>query len=235
LDELDAAGVARRANRGVNGGAVQPPHCSIKKVVRILRRATTTCRIRLLLPLLIATLIITSAALAADAEAGRRKAAACVACHGPDGNSTNPAVPTLAGQVGTYLHWQLLLYRDKRRVDAQMAPIAAALSETDMADLAAFFAAQRPTPPPEPTVAAGSDAGRRLAESYHCNDCHGRDFGGREYAPRLRGLSREYVVAQMRGFKARTRGDLDGAMTQAAQPVADADIEPLADFIGSMR
>jgi cytochrome c553 len=191
---------------------------------------------RLLLLVLIAALGLPSPALTADLEAGRRKAAACVACHGPDGNSTNPTVPTLAGQVGTYLHWQLLLYRDKRRADPQMAPIAAALSEADMADLAAFFAAQRPTPPAGAPGAAGRiEAGRRLAETYHCNDCHGRDFAGREYAPRLRGLSREYVVAQMRGFKARTRGDLDGAMTQAAQPVADADIEPLADYIGSMR
>jgi len=189
-----------------------------------------------LLLALIAPLIAPPLAPAVDLEAGRRKAAACVACHGPDGNSTNPTVPTLAGDVATYLHWQLLLYRDKRRVDAQMAPIAAALSETDMADLAAFFAAQRPAPPTAtPADAARSDAGRRLAETYHCNDCHGRDFGGREYAPRLRGLSRDYVVAQMRGFKARTRGDLDGAMTQAAQPVADADIEPLADYIGSIR
>ena len=172
----------------------------------------------------------------ADVEAGRRKAAPCVACHGPDGNSTNPAVPSLAGQVAIYLHWQLLLYRDKRRLDPQMAPIAATLSESDMADLAAFFAAQRPAPPSgAPADPARGDAGRALADSYHCSDCHGRDLGGREYAPRLRGLSREYVVAQMRGFKARTRGDLDGAMTQAAQPVADSDIEPLADYIGSIR
>ena len=177
-----------------------------------------------------------SPATAADLEAGRRKAVSCVACHGADGNSTNPTVPSIAGQVGIYLHWQLLLYRDRRRADPQMAPIAAALSETDMADLAAFFAAQRPAPPTAtPPDAARVETGRRLAESYHCNECHGRDFAGREYAPRLRGLSREYLVAQMRGFKARTRGDLDGAMTQAAQPVADADIEPLADYIGAVK
>ena len=175
-------------------------------------------------------------ALAADLEAGRRKAVACAACHGLDGNSTNPTVPSIAGQVGIYLHWQLLLYRDKRRVDPQMAPIAAALSESDMADLAAFFAAQRPEPPAAaPPDPARAETGQRLAATYHCDDCHGRDFAGREYAPRLRGLSREYLVAQMRGFKARTRGDLDGAMTQAAQPVADADIEPLADYIGSIK
>jgi len=175
-------------------------------------------------------------ALAADLEAGRRKAVACAACHGLDGNSTNPTVPSIAGQVGIYLHWQLLLYRNKRRVDPQMAPIAAALSESDMADLAAFFAAQRPAPPAAgPPDPARAETGQRLAATYHCDDCHGRDFAGREYAPRLRGLSREYLVAQMRGFKARTRGDLDGAMTQAAQPVADADIEPLADYIGSIK
>ena len=175
-------------------------------------------------------------ALAADLEAGRRKAVACAACHGLDGNSTNPTVPSIAAQVGIYLHWQLLLYRDKRRVDPQMAPIAAALSESDMADLAAFFAAQRPAPPAAgPPDPARAETGQRLAATYHCDDCHGRDFAGREYAPRLRGLSREYLVAQMRGFKARTRGDLDGAMTQAAQPVADADIEPLADYIGSIK
>jgi len=145
-------------------------------------------------------------------------------------------VPSLAGQVATYIHWQLLLYRDKRRSDPQMTPIAAALSDTDMADLAAFFAAQRPAAPPNGAAAStASEAGQRIAEGYHCNDCHGRTFEGRDYAPRLRGLSREYIVAQMRGFKARTRGDLDGAMTQAAQPVSDADIDPLADYIGALR
>jgi cytochrome c553 len=196
----------------------------------------TTRPTRILLLAFIAGVPTVTRTSAADLDAGRRKAATCVACHGADGVSTNPSVPSLAGQVGTYLHWQLLLYRDRRRVDPQMAPIAAALSEGDMADLAAYFAAQRPATPTTAAADAGAtDAGRRLAESYHCNDCHGRDFAGRDYAPRLRGLSREYVVAQMRGFKARTRGDLDGAMTQAAQPVADADIEPLADYIGSIR
>src|SRR2546427_12656796 len=93
-----------------------------------------------------------------------RKAVACAACHGLDGNSTNPTVPSIAGQVGIYLHWQLLLYRDKRRVDPQMAPIAAALSESDMADLAAFFAAQRPAPPAAaPPDPARAETGQRLA------------------------------------------------------------------------
>lgn len=164
------------------------------------------------------------------------QAEACAACHGAGGISTNPAVPSLAGQVKIYLHWQLMLYRDKRRADPQMAPIAAALSDADMAALSAWFAAQRPAPAAAPPGdAARLEPGQRLAESYHCNQCHGRDFNGGEYAPRLRGFSREYLTSQMRGFKARTRGDLDGAMTQAAQPVADADVDPLVEYLATLR
>jgi cytochrome c553 len=189
-----------------------------------------------LLAALSAVLSVPAPAPAADLEAGRRKAAPCAACHGPDGNSINPTAPSLAGQVTIYLHWQLLLYRDKRRVDPQMAPIATALSEADMADLAAFFAAQRPAPvPASPAAAARVEAGRRLADAYHCTQCHGRDFAGRDYAPRLRGLSREYLLGQMRGFRARTRGDLDGTMTSAAQPLSDDDIVSVTDYIRSIE
>src|SRR5213593_422609 len=92
---------------------------------------------------------------AADTDAGRRKAEACATCHGPNGNSTNPKAPSLAGQVAIYTHWQLLLYRDQRRMHPEMTPIAAALSDTDMAELAAFFAAQRPAAaPPKPVDTA---------------------------------------------------------------------------------
>ncbi len=228
-------GVARNANGGLLGGAFRPPLTFISKAVRNRGTAASSRPVRILLLVLIGGLVALDVH-AADLDAGRRKAVSCAACHGPDGNSTNPMVPSLAGQVPFYLHWQMILYRDKRRVDSQMAPIAAALSETDMADLAAFFAAQRPAPPAAPPVDPTTlDAGRRLAEAYYCNQCHAPDFTGRDYAPRLRGLSREYLVAQMRGFKARTRGDLDGAMIQAAQPVADDDIEPLSAYISAMR
>jgi len=111
------------------------------------------------------------------------QAEACAACHGPGGVSTNPAVPSLAGQVKIYLHWQLMLYRDKRRADPQMAPIAAALGDADMAALSAWFAAQRPAPGAAPPGdAARIEPGRQLAETYHCNQCHGRDFDGGERA-----------------------------------------------------
>lgn len=173
-------------------------------------------------------------AAAAEVDAGRRKAESCAPCHGLDGNSTKPDMPSLAGQPLFYLHWQLLLFRDKRRTDPQMSAFAVNLSDRDIAELAAYYAAQKPVPrsagPVDPARIA---AGRRLAQTHHCGSCHAPGFTGHQYAPRLAGLSYEYLVKQLRGFKAQTRGELDGTMTLAAQPLSDEDIEHLARYIAS--
>src|SRR5262245_24493604 len=98
------------------------------------------------------------AALAAGsgeaADAGRKKSEPCAACHGAEGNSSNPTVPSLAGQPAFYIHWQLNLYRDKRREDPQMSPFAANLSTEDMADLAAYYSALTPRPRPAASTSA---------------------------------------------------------------------------------
>jgi cytochrome c553 len=168
---------------------------------------------------------------AAD-DTAQRKAEPCGACHGTTGNSAIPAVPSLAGQPAIYLHWQLILFRDGRRQDPQMAPLAASLSESDMTALAAWYAAQKPVAPPRvPLTPAQAQAGRALGERHFCFACHGAAFEGREYAPRLSALRLDYLTSQLRRFKAGNRGDLDGAMTTAAQPLTDEAIVELARFI----
>ena len=90
---------------------------------------------------------------AQDVEAGRKKAEACVACHGPNGNSAIPQFPILAGQTSRYIYLQLRDFKEGRRTEPQMAPMAKDLSREDMFDLAAYFAAQtlRPTATSRPT------------------------------------------------------------------------------------
>jgi cytochrome c553 len=172
---------------------------------------------------------------AAD-EIAPPKADACGACHGATGNSGIPAVPSLAGQPAIYLHWQLILFRDGRRQDPQMTPLAASLSDADMTALAAWYAAQKPVPPPRALLTpAQAQAGRALAERHFCFACHGASLEGREYAPRLSALHLDYVTSQLRRFKAGTRGDLDGAMTTAAQPLSDEAIVELARFIAGFE
>ena len=173
-------------------------------------------------------------ALAADAAAGMQKAQVCVACHGPDGVSANPAVPSLAAQPAQFVATQLLMFREGKRKDAQMSPFAANLTNTDLNNLAAYFAAQKLVLPPA-AEAAAAEAGARTARQFNCVQCHGAALMGQQHIPRLAGQQREYLRAQLRGFKATTRFDMDGQMTSAAQPLSDADIDTLANYLAGLR
>ena len=79
-------------------------------------------------------------AIAGDADAGKKKTATCVACHGPDGISTAPDYPNLACQKEKYLVKALTAYKSGARNDPMMKPMVAALSEDDVANLAAYYA-----------------------------------------------------------------------------------------------
>jgi cytochrome c553 len=168
---------------------------------------------------------------AADVEAGRQKAGACVPCHGAEGNGVTPGNPSLAGMPAFYTHWQLLMYRDGRRRDAQMSPFAVNLSDVDMADLAAYYAAQTPRPRPVEVDGARAAAGRPLAQSLHCGSCHGPQLMGQNQVPRVAGQDFDYLLKRLRGYKARTTSDLDGMMTMVAQSLSEEDIQNLVHFI----
>jgi cytochrome c553 len=182
----------------------------------------------------VALLLAAAAAPGADLEAGRRKAQVCAACHGPDGNATIRGTPSLAGQPVFFTHWQLIKYRDGRRKDPQMSPLAEKLDDADMADLAAFYAAQPARARPATTDAARVAAGQRLAEQHHCTSCHRPGLTGQQQAARLAGQDFDYLLRLLRGFKARTASDLDGTMTVATQPLQDDEIVSLVHFLASL-
>jgi cytochrome c553 len=93
---------------------------------------------------LITALIFTStSAMAGDVAAGKAKSALCASCHGPTGISMSPIWPNLAGQKEQYLIKQITAFRDGTRQDPMMAPMVAALSDTDIENLAAYFASQK--------------------------------------------------------------------------------------------
>ena len=80
---------------------------------------------------------------AGDPAAGKAKAVVCSACHGIDGNSTNPLWPNLAGQHEAYLVKQIKAFRDGERKDPLMAPMVAGLTDADIDNLAAYYASQK--------------------------------------------------------------------------------------------
>jgi cytochrome c553 len=170
-----------------------------------------------------------------DREAGHRKAEVCEPCHGANGNSPTPTIPSLAGQPPLYVYYQLIQFREERRKDPQMSPFAKNLSDADMQDLAAYFAAQTAVASgsgePDPGTAA---AGKKAAEVHHCTSCHTPTLVGQEHIPRLSGQHYAYLLKQLRGFKAQTSADIDGSMTMVAQALSEEEIEALAHYISHL-
>jgi len=171
---------------------------------------------------------------AADVQAGKRKAEVCVQCHGPDGNASAPGMPSLAGQPSMFTHWQLIKFRDGRRRDAQMSSFATNLSDDDMADLAAYYESQTPRSRPARTDPDKVATGRQLADQHHCTSCHRPGLIGQKQVPRLAGQDYDYLLKQLRGFRAQTASDIDGMMTMSAQPLQQDDIVNLVHFLASL-
>jgi cytochrome c553 len=208
--------VSRLTRHRFNGGALRSPVVSAVSTI------------------LAAVLAFSVTGSAADVEAGRRKSEPCAACHGPDGNATIPGMPSLAAQPIYFTHWQLIKFRDGRRKDAQMSPFAVNLSDTDMADLAAFYAAQPPKARGSVVDPAKAAAGRELVDRHHCSSCHTPKLVGQQQVPRLAGQDLQYLLKLLRGFKDKTASDLDGTMTMAAQPLTLDEVESLAHYLAGL-
>jgi cytochrome c553 len=159
----------------------------------------------------------------------------CFACHGANGNSAVPAVPALAAQPAQFIGTQLIMFREKRRTDPQMSPIAATLTNADISALGKFFSAQERSAPAAKPADAVATEGRRITEQFNCVACHGAALKGQQHIPRLAGQQSEYLRTQLRGFKAGTRFDMDGNMTAAAQPLTPKDIDVLADYLSTLE
>lgn len=144
-------------------------------------------------------------------------------------------MPSLAGQPAQFIVTQLVMFREGNRKDPQMSPVAATLSNADVRALGAYFSAQQPRAPAAALPPDKAAAARRLTERNHCVQCHGPALHGQQHVPRLAGQQREYLRTQLKGFKAGTRFDMDGNMTAAAQPLTDADIELLAQYLASLK
>ena len=198
-------------------------------------------------PLLIASIasffLLTTAQAAGDAEAGKSKSAMCAACHGPDGNGPAPTFPKLAGQHAAYLAKQLAEYKSGERQNATMNGMAAALSEQDIADLAAFYSSQQVTlgKAAEDKVEAGEAvyrAGNTATGVSACAACHGPTGSGNPMAnfPSLSGQHADYTVLQLKAFRAGERANDAGSMMRGvAKKMTDAEIEAVAQYIQGLH
>ena len=169
-----------------------------------------------------------------DAAASRTLATPCFACHGPDGNSQSPVFPILAGQTWRYIYIQLKDFKEGRRSDPVMTPLAAALSRDEMIALGNFFAAQKPRAVEFKADPARVQAGRKTSDAVLCPMCHLGGFVGQNEIPRVAGQHPDYVRKQLQDFKAKRRTNDAGTMTSVAGTLSDDDIENLAHYIANL-
>lgn len=186
---------------------------------------------------LIAWVALTACAVAAqpDVEAGRAKAQVCAACHGADGNSPTPEVPSLAGQTWRYLYIQLRDFKEGRRSNPIMSPMAQPLSREDMIAVANFFAAQPLKPQAFAVDEAKAKLGKAKAEETLCTMCHLGGFMGQNEIPRVAGQNYQYVVAQLKAFKDRTRTNDAGNMAAVSRTLSEQDIDNLGHYLAGLR
>src|SRR5689334_9914979 len=124
------------------------------------------------------------------------KVQACGACHGQNGVPSDPkTIPVIWGQQESYLMKQLRDFRNGERPSQVMAPIAKDLAAGDLRKLAAYFAGKQWPARRAPAKPASPPQG--IAQ---CQACHQPGFQGGPPAPRLAGLSYEYLAASMRAF-----------------------------------
>ena len=156
------------------------------------------------------------------------KAQQCAACHGENGVSADPkTIPTIWGQQQSYLVKQLHDFRSGDRFSPIMSPIAKDLAQDDLRKIAAYFAAKGW--PAQPAAAATPPPGA-LAQ---CQPCHQRNFEGGAPAPRLAGLSYDYLAAAMRGFATGERTN-NGDMPKFMQALSDSERDAMARYLSAL-
>jgi cytochrome c553 len=193
-----------------------------------------------------------------DAQAGATKAAACAACHGLDGNATDPTLyPRIAGQSERYISQQLALFKSGERANAIMQPFASALSAQDMRDIGAYFSTQRSGAgiADDSVIASGPNKGMKFYEVGQklyrsgdasrdvpaCMACHGPSGAGNPGPayPHVGGQQSWYTARRLQEYRAGTTTVRDAAlfnvMSTVAKSLTDEEIQSLSSYMQGLH
>jgi cytochrome c553 len=164
-----------------------------------------------------------AAAAHGDAAAGEPLTAMCGGCHGAGGNSSDAATPSLAGQDAQYLADAIKSYR-KTRQNWGMQRYVSALSDKDIDNISAFYAAQKPRPADSVPTSTQELAAK-------CDRCHDAEPTASMAAPKMRGQDKDYLIMALRAYRDDKRES--SAMHRMSFAYSNAIIESLASWYAS--
>jgi cytochrome c553 len=183
-------------------------------------------------------------ARAQDAQAGEKRAAMCIGCHGiPGYQASFPEiykVPMIAGQNAKYIVSALTQYKKGDRKHPTMRAIATSLTDQDMADLAAFYSteAKADPAPKELTGSVPADVAEVLKKG-NCASCHGANFStpiDPSY-PKLAGQHADYLYIALKEYQTDKNpqvGRNNAIMMGMARPLTHAEAKILASYFSSL-
>ncbi|WP_439599413.1 c-type cytochrome [Falsiroseomonas sp.] len=176
-----------------------------------------------------------SPAAAQDAARGAALAAErqCASCHGTAGVSELERIPSLAGQPAEFVTLQMILFREGLRQAEPMNQLSQGLTDQQVEDLAAHFAALAPAAPPDlaPRDAALAERGRQLSAGMNCGVCHLPDYRGRNQIPRIAGQREDFLRHTLAQYRDSQRRGTDTNMNAVMYGVPDDAIAALAHYL----
>jgi len=194
-----------------------------------------------------------------DAAAGQTKATACAACHGVDGNPSDPQYPRIAGQAERYTARQIALIASGQRggTAVAMMPFVQGLTPQDMRDIGAYFATQKAGAglADDTVIAEGPNKGMKFYEVGQrlfrggdaargvpaCLACHGPSGGGNPGPayPLVAGQFQDYSARRLQEYRTGTTMEKDPAlfhiMAQVSNKLTDEEIQALATFLQGLH
>jgi cytochrome c553 len=192
---------------------------------------------KLILAAVLALPPVCAQAAAGDIAAGREKAAICTPCHGENGISSIPGIPSLAGQQDQFLQWQIVFFRSGRRPNPAMAPILGQVSDADIRNLGAYFSS---LPRPAAGAAEPDDAKRRkgqeIVAQHHCVNCHTDSLRGERAAASIANQREDYLIKALSDYRSNARPSVGvAAMTEAASGLNDEEIAAIANYLATFQ
>lgn len=155
----------------------------------------------------------------------------CVACHGAQGISPIPSIPSLAAQPKIFLENQMVLIREGLRDIPQMKGLLDGIDDAELAAMADYFQAlQPPGAASTPKNANRFQRGKELARTAQCASCHRSDYSGQEQIPRLAGQHEVFLLDSMKQFRDHAGPGRDTVMSAALFGIKDNQLADLAHF-----
>lgn len=161
--------------------------------------------------------------------------AVCGSCHGADGNSPSPAIPSIAGQPRLFIENQLVVIREGLREVPVMKDSVARLSDEEIVALARHYAEQPLKPPAMRVDAAKARRGAELSRKALCGTCHLPDYAGQQQVPRLAGQHEDYLLLAMKSFRDQPGPGRDTIMSASLYGLKDAELADLAHYLAAFK